>query len=404
MSVDEVEAIIAEADLNGDGKLDYAEFCHMLLNTTEECIQANRQKTLHSQKLKKESRGEVKEKGRGAKRQSSEVQRKHSSERRQRRREEIRMHLYSPETKTPASFGLTNRGKVNSQRGLPNSSSVEELSVVKSDSSVGIHSPQDGSHTGPKLDTETRQDSGAQDSSSSEPNSCAGPDTAAHGHTNPTAPSIDDQNTNVLSVPAKLPPLKRTPLPPLQPPPQPQLNHAGGDTGNDHEEEGQSLEVKEPSKAMEEGLEDGEARQTDHLQGNEEGEREKSNSEMQGSVPSQSGEGPGSHEDKGVDTVVGSDENKTADKAGTEGETEAGTVDEETGAVDKEEVEEERTGESGSDRDKPQNGEISDPNKKSEEMKETVSISVVAPPPRKSKNFEVSCACAYIIMHFDCHN
>lgn len=44
MTHDEVQAIIDEADRNGDGKLDYAEFCHMLLNTSEQCVQASRQK------------------------------------------------------------------------------------------------------------------------------------------------------------------------------------------------------------------------------------------------------------------------------------------------------------------------------------------------------------------------
>ena len=44
MTHDEVQAIIDEADKNGDGKLDYAEFCHMLLNTSEQCVQASRQK------------------------------------------------------------------------------------------------------------------------------------------------------------------------------------------------------------------------------------------------------------------------------------------------------------------------------------------------------------------------
>ena len=41
MTHDEVQAIIEEADENGDGKLDYAEFCHMLINTSEECIKAS---------------------------------------------------------------------------------------------------------------------------------------------------------------------------------------------------------------------------------------------------------------------------------------------------------------------------------------------------------------------------
>lgn len=45
MSSSEVQAIIAEADLNGDGKLDYSEFCLMLNSTSNECIQANYMKS-----------------------------------------------------------------------------------------------------------------------------------------------------------------------------------------------------------------------------------------------------------------------------------------------------------------------------------------------------------------------
>lgn len=46
MTASEVQAIIAEADLNGDGKLDYSEFCLLLSNTSNDCIQANYQKSL----------------------------------------------------------------------------------------------------------------------------------------------------------------------------------------------------------------------------------------------------------------------------------------------------------------------------------------------------------------------
>lgn len=84
MSADEVQAVIAEADLNGDGKLDYAEFCLLLNSTSEECIQVNRQKV--SQAEPEQSRSP-----------KSHVTRRSSVVRRERRREEIRMQLYSPE-------------------------------------------------------------------------------------------------------------------------------------------------------------------------------------------------------------------------------------------------------------------------------------------------------------------
>ncbi len=94
MTVDEVQAIIAEADLNGDGKLDYAEFCHMLLNTSEECTQAFQNNALQVLKAKE------KYKRYGSPKQQI-AQRRSSFDRRERRREEIRMQLYSysPDTK-----------------------------------------------------------------------------------------------------------------------------------------------------------------------------------------------------------------------------------------------------------------------------------------------------------------
>lgn len=46
MATNEVQAIIAEADLISDGKLDYGKFCCMLTDTSNQCVQANRQKWL----------------------------------------------------------------------------------------------------------------------------------------------------------------------------------------------------------------------------------------------------------------------------------------------------------------------------------------------------------------------
>ena len=101
MSHDEVQAIIDEADSNGDRKLDYAEFCHMLLNTSEQCI--------HASKMKAERTGHTSQSGlskskarsgqvfpqhhRGSKSRSS-ARREDGLDRRERRREEIRSQLY----------------------------------------------------------------------------------------------------------------------------------------------------------------------------------------------------------------------------------------------------------------------------------------------------------------------
>ena len=97
MTHDEVQAIIDEADKNGDGKLDYAEFCHMLLNTSEQCLQATKLKaktrtpTRHSSSSKLRSE-QVKSKE-GKHRSSSHRGGGHFA-RRERRREEIRSQLY----------------------------------------------------------------------------------------------------------------------------------------------------------------------------------------------------------------------------------------------------------------------------------------------------------------------
>ena len=40
MTREEAQDIIDEADRNGDGKLDYAEFCHMIVTVSEDCLKA----------------------------------------------------------------------------------------------------------------------------------------------------------------------------------------------------------------------------------------------------------------------------------------------------------------------------------------------------------------------------
>ena len=112
MTHDEVQAIIDEADKNGDGKLDYAEFCHMLLNTSEQCVQASKLKAqtmvhvpprVPSSKVPRERSRESKH------RSSTHRGGRGGYERRERRREEIRSQLYPAEDQrrreTHVSYG-----------------------------------------------------------------------------------------------------------------------------------------------------------------------------------------------------------------------------------------------------------------------------------------------------------
>lgn len=89
MTISEVQAIIAEADLNGDGKLDYSEFCLILSNTSTECIHANYQKPSQSLESKQQFREH---------RSPQSCTTRKKLDRHDQRREEIRMHLYSSES------------------------------------------------------------------------------------------------------------------------------------------------------------------------------------------------------------------------------------------------------------------------------------------------------------------
>ena len=100
MSADDVHAIIAEADQNGDGKLDYAEFSHMLLNISEQCVHASRKK--FTKKIPELNQA-INQQNSSKKYQSkshADRKRRTSFERQERRREEIRMHLFSSNEKS----------------------------------------------------------------------------------------------------------------------------------------------------------------------------------------------------------------------------------------------------------------------------------------------------------------
>jgi len=93
MSHDEVQAIIDEADQNGDGKLDYTEFCNLLFDTAEECVRTSQLRASRMlEKLERKSLSSQAQRHR-----SDRPQRRGVFERREKRREEIRMQLYSSE-------------------------------------------------------------------------------------------------------------------------------------------------------------------------------------------------------------------------------------------------------------------------------------------------------------------
>ncbi|KAM4548216.1 EF-hand calcium-binding domain-containing protein 7 [Odontesthes bonariensis] len=57
MTTEEVNAVFSLADINKDGKLDYAEFCRLLLSTVEQCQRAALEKLEADAKLKKQNFG-----------------------------------------------------------------------------------------------------------------------------------------------------------------------------------------------------------------------------------------------------------------------------------------------------------------------------------------------------------
>ena len=101
MSLADVEAILAEVDRNGDGRLDYTEFCHIFLNTATECFSAIRQKTVQmaAERDARTSRTHANK----SKTMRNGGDRKMSAQRRLSRRKEITKQLYSSEDTVSSS-------------------------------------------------------------------------------------------------------------------------------------------------------------------------------------------------------------------------------------------------------------------------------------------------------------
>lgn len=237
MTTNEVQAIIAEADLNGDGKLDYAEFCHMLSNTANQCVRANHQKwaqTLEHWPPR------------------SQVSRRRSLERRDQHRDEIRKHLYSAESNKYNSTPM--EGSIQSGRNR----SMKEVQSNFESAQVPLS----------RLDPEE-----VDLPSAAAQNKSSGAELQPHSSGElPLAPGEDP-------LPTKLPPLKKVSLPSaLQPPSSGGIEYTDGSKNSTksqveqgHGEEGgnivacgenhQQHEIRE----RDENHKTHEARQTDHL-------------------------------------------------------------------------------------------------------------------------------------------
>lgn len=342
--MDEVQAIIAEADVNGDGKLDYAEFSHMLLNTSEECIRANRQKALkdNNKPLSKNKTPK-----------SHASQRKISSERRERRREEIRMHLYSPENK-PLTFS-----------NAPNRESLEVSVSDKSRNQIPDENLKPSSFE-PVLTSRS--------SPSAEPGFFQEDYTSKEESPQPLnavkTSGMSDCDAKKLTTLPKLPPLKHAPLPPLQPRPchQPQLVGTGVTADSVAERDDGDCVAEIPVAKTSESI-ISEARQTDHLL--------EQDTQSEASLDNE-GEGVGTHLSH-KDCVAPKDEDETSISERIGDET----------SKDAEEIEI-REHESTKDEGEVLEGEKKETVKVGKRADDSVkATSVVAPPPKKSSNIQV---------------
>ncbi len=223
MSHEEVQAIIDEADQNGDGKLDYAEFAHMLLNTSEECVHAAKQKAGQTSKRASISHKKGipnKHKHRGSVRKSSYD--------RQKQREDIRAQLFP-------------QGSTNGYHREERLTSQSPVSLTPSTITQAVSPPH--SHL-PSLVTQKPVSTTESLSDDTLTSTVTNPQPILESTELTKTPQIEAQTTKLKAKPplvesrpteeavsslpdplelranslTKLPPLKRTPLPPLIPP------------------------------------------------------------------------------------------------------------------------------------------------------------------------------------------
>ncbi len=115
MSTEEIEAVMAEVDRDGDGRLDYAEFCHLLLNTADDCLRVAKSRITPAHKHTREGLSNHNARGsltNGERRESFEEQ-----------KENIRKQLNSSEYLSSLSQSLSRR-----QRGEGSRSSLPLVS------------------------------------------------------------------------------------------------------------------------------------------------------------------------------------------------------------------------------------------------------------------------------------
>lgn len=220
MSRDEVQAIIDEADENGDGKLDYAEFAHMLLNTSEECVHAAKQKASQSSK----ATSSLHRKSSTSKKRGSVSSRKSFD--RQRQREDIRMQLFSQGqtnaylreeksvTESPAPSTARQSVSPPPQSHLPPLATATQEPATTVAEPLPVITPVSAENNPQSTVTKPEPD----ETDTPQPEAPANQETA-EPENKQTVNSLPDplELTRANSL-TKLPPLINAPLPPLLPP------------------------------------------------------------------------------------------------------------------------------------------------------------------------------------------
>lgn len=223
MSHDEVQAIIDEADQNGDGKLDYAEFAHMLLNTSEECVYAAKQKADQASK-----RGSIsRQKGIPNKHKHRRSVRKSSYDR-QKQREDIRAQLfpqgssndYHREERLTSQSPVSLTPSTITQTVSPSHSHLPSLVTQKPVSTTEslLDDTLTSTVTNPQPVVESTELTNTPQIEAQTTELKADPPLVKSRPTEEAVNSLPDPLELRANSLTKLPPLKRTPLPPLIPP------------------------------------------------------------------------------------------------------------------------------------------------------------------------------------------